>query len=231
MSNCRLVAAIARRYINKGVLFDDLTQEGNFGLEHAISKFDWRKGFRFSTYAYWWIRQSMTSAIANQARTIRVPTYTIEFMMTVFKSAEAIRQNIGSEPTIGQISECMKIPVERVEEAFRAYQSPISLDIITGETDDTTIADHVPGTDSTEDMVEKIYLGYEVGNKLLNDLAPRERRIIELRYGLSDGEVHTLANIGAELGISKERVRQIEVEILMKMRSAANKEWFADYLE
>jgi RNA polymerase primary sigma factor len=231
VSNCRLVAAIAKRHINKGVLFDDLIQEGHLGLEHAIGKFDWKRGFKFSTYAYWWIRQSVTRAIANQGRTIRVPTHTIEFMTRVFTSADELRQKIGSEPDIKQISEYMKVPVERVEEAFRAYRSPMSLDVNSGSYDDITIANDIPGTYNTEEIGEKSHLGYEVGIKLLNSLTTRERRIIELRYGLSDGEEHTLAYVGSELGISRERVRQIESEVLIKLRSAANKEWFVDYLE
>jgi RNA polymerase primary sigma factor len=230
VSNCRLVAAIARRHINKGVPFDDLIQEGHLGLEHAIGKFDWKRGFKFSTYAYWWIRQSVTRAIANQGRTIRVPTHTIEFMTRVFKSAEEIRQKIGSEPDINQISEYMKVPVERVEEAFRAYRPPMSLDVTSGSDDDITLANDVPGQDNTEDMGEKLHLEYEVSKKLLNNLTHRERKIIELRYGLSDGEEHTLAYVGSELGISRERVRQIETEVFIKIRSTANKEWFVDYL-
>jgi RNA polymerase primary sigma factor len=231
VSNCRLVVAIAKRHINKGVLLDDLIQEGNLGLEHAIVKFEWKRGFRFSTYAYWWIRQSVTRAIANHGRTIRVPIHTVEFMNSVFKSAEEIRQKIRSEPNAKQISEYMNIPKERVEEAFRIYQSTISLDISTGESDDMTLADHVPSIDNTEDTGEKNHLGYELGNNLLNNLTPRERRILELRYGLSDGEEHTLAYVGAELGISRERVRQIEAEVLIKLRSTENREYFVDYLE
>ena len=231
VSNCRLVTAIAKRHINKGVLFDDLIQEGHLGLEHAIDKFDWKRGFKFSTYAYWWIRQSITRAIANQGRTIRVPTHAIEFITRVFKSAEELRQKIGSEPDMNQISEYMNVPVERVEEAFRAYRSTLSLDVTSGSDDDIALSNDIPGQDNTEDMGEKIHLEYEVSNKLLNNLTIRERRILELRYGLSDGEEHTLAYVGSDLGISRERVRQIEAETLIKLRSTANKEWFVDYLE
>ena len=230
VSNCRLVAAIAKRHINKGVLFDDLIQEGHLGLEHAIVKFDWKRGFKFSTYAYWWIRQSVTRAIANQGRTIRVPIHTIDFITRVLKSAEEIRQKLGSEPDINQISEYMKVPVERVEEAFRVYRSPMSLDVTSGSDDDITLANDIPGTYNTEEIGGNIHLGYEVSTKLLNSLTARERRIVELRYGLSDGEEHTLAYVGSELGISRERVRQIETEVFIKIRSTANKEWFVDYL-
>jgi RNA polymerase primary sigma factor len=231
VSNCRLVVSIAKRHINKGVLFDDLIQEGNLGLEHAIVKFEWKKGFRFSTYAYWWIRQSVIRAIANQGRTIRVPIHTLEFMTSVFRSAEEIRQKIRSEPDANKISEYMKVPKERIEEAFRIYQSTISLDISVGEYDDISLADYVPSVDNTEDTGEKIHLEYELSKNLLNNLTPRERRILELRYGLSGGEEHTLSYVGAELGISRERVRQIEAKVLIKLRSTANKEWFVDYLE
>jgi RNA polymerase primary sigma factor len=230
VSNSRLVASIAKRHINKGVLFDDLIQEGHLGLEHAIGKFDWKKGFKFSTYAYWWIKQSVTRAIANQSRTIRVPIHTIDFITRVLKSAEEIRQKIGSEPDINQISEYMKVPVERVEEAFRAYRSPMSLDVTSGSDEDITLANDIPGAYNTEEIGGNTHLGYEVSAKLLNSLTARERRIVELRYGLSDGEEHTLSYVGSELGISRERVRQIEAEILIKLRSTENKEWFVDYL-
>jgi RNA polymerase primary sigma factor len=228
--NCRLVASVARRYIGKGVPFDDLIQEGNLGLEHAIVKFDWRKGFKYSTYAYWWIRQSVSRAVSHQSRTIRIPFHKIEFITRVFRASEELQQINGSEANIKQISEYMQAPVELVEESFRAYRFTKSLDDTAGTYDDRDTYNDVPDPGLTEDIGEKIYLKHEVRSKLLNDLTDRERSILELRYGIVDGEEHTLAYVGTEFGISRERVRQIEAEALVKPRSTVRKDWFADYL-
>jgi RNA polymerase primary sigma factor len=228
--NCRLVASVARRYIGKGVLFDDLIQEGNLGLEHAIVKFDWRKGFKFSTYAYWWIRQRISRAVSHQSRIIRLPFHKIELITRVFKASEELQQMNGSEANIRQISEYMKVPEDLVEESFRAYRFTKSLDGTTGTYDDRDTYNDVPEPGLTEDIGEKIYLKHEVSSKLLNSLTDRERMILELRYGIADGEEHTLAYVGTELGITRERVRQIESEALVKLRSTVKREWFADYL-
>jgi RNA polymerase primary sigma factor len=228
--NSRLVVSVAGKHIGKGVPFDDLIQEGHLGLEHAILKFDWRKGFKFSTYAYWWIRQSVTRAIAKKARTIRIPLHIIEFIARVFKASEELQQMNRSEVNIKQIAEYMKVSEKLVEESLRAYQVPKSLDARTGDSDDRDPYNDIPGPDLTEDFGEKRCLEHEVSNRLLNSLTDRERRILELRYGIADGEEHTLDYVGSELCISRERVRQIEAEVLIKLRSTAKKEWFTEYL-
>jgi RNA polymerase primary sigma factor len=229
-SNCRLVASVARRYINKGMPFDDLLQEGNLGLEHAIVKFDWRKGFKFSTYAYWWIRQSVSRAISRQSRTVRLPLHTLEFMTRVFKASEELQQIHRSEVSTRQIAEYMGVGKELVDESFKIYYSPKSLDDSYWEDDDISAYDYIPGADVTEDVGEKRCLEHEISTKLLSKLTDRERRILELRYGIADGEEHTRAYVGNELGISRERVRQIETDVLIKLRSTAKREWFAEYL-
>jgi len=229
-SNCRLVIAVARRYTRKGVPLDDLIQEGNLGLELAIRRFDWRKGFRFSTYAHWWIRQSVSRAIANQARTIRVPVHAIEFMTHVFRAAEELHQKNGLEPDGKQLAEHMKVPMKRILEALQLFRTPMSLDLSTGDNENKIISDSIPGPDDTAAMAERNTLTEEVSGKLLDKLNFRERRILELRYGMADGEEHTLSYIGAEIGVTRERVRQIESEALRKLRSSENNEWILGYL-
>ena len=228
--NCRLVASVARRYINKGVPFDDLIQEGNLGLEHATIRFDWRKGFKFSTYAYWWIRQSVTRFISGHSRIVRIPSHKIEFMARVFKASEELQQIHNSEVNASQIAAHMGVTTNLVEEAFRLYYSAKSLDDSSREDDDMTTYNYIPGDELTEEIGEQKHLRHEVSSKLLSNLTDRERMIIELRYGIADGEEHTLAYVANELGISRERVRQIEAAVLAKLRSAASKAWFTEYL-
>jgi RNA polymerase primary sigma factor len=216
--NYKLVESIAKRYIGKGLLLDDLVQEGNLGLEQAIIRFEWQRGLKFSTYAYWWIRQGITRAINNQARMIRLPGHTIDFMYSLFRATEELYQKNASEPDVIQIAEHVKAPVNKVRATLRFAYDPISLQLPSGHDDTSTIEQFIPGTDNVAEEFEQKSLIYEVIDKLSSILTKRELNILDLRYGLSDGERHTLKEIGTLLGITRERVRQIEAESLRKLR-------------
>jgi len=230
-SNCRLVVAVARRHVRKGLPLDDLIEEGNLGLERATTRFDWRRGFRFSTYATWWINQAISRAISNQSRTIRVPIHTKEIMSHLLKASDKIQQNNGENPDIKQIAEYTNIPAGTVAETYRAYRSLISLDDLSEKYEGKRLADLVPGTDNVAEECEQTVLACELQEKLLHTLTARERMVLDLRYGLSDGNSRTLSEIGLRLGVTRERVRQIEAAALSKLRTASTRELFIDYLE